>query len=180
MGKRKQTIKVVFKQITSVHNWIAVLWQTPEASVEHILELHSHSHCLQVLLGSVHSQPLSAYSTESKPLDKDMKMEVQPNPISWGTNTICYKVITNKTTFTMITIVQKKIFQSSSAAITRITSMSKETSSKIPDVHWTLYSNSNQMQLHGYYLSTNMYYPPKELQKSETKIKIKSSFSRKL
>lgn len=67
MGKRKQTIKVVFKQITSVHNWIAVLWQTPEASVERILELHSHSHCLQVLLGSVHSQPLSAYSTESKP-----------------------------------------------------------------------------------------------------------------
>lgn len=105
MGKRKQTIKVVFKQITNVHNWIAVLQQTPEASVEHILELSSHSHCLQVLLGSVHSQPLPAYSTESKPSDKDMKMEVQPNPVSWGTNTICYKVITNKTTFTMITIV---------------------------------------------------------------------------
>lgn len=111
-GKIRQTIKVVFKQIMSVHNQITVLRQTAEASVEHILELPNHSHCLQVLLGRVQSQPLPAYSTESKPLssDKDMKMEVQPHPVSWGTSTICYKVIANRTTFTMITIVKKKFF----------------------------------------------------------------------
>lgn len=69
------------------------------------------------------SQTLPICCTESKPLGQEIQMEVQPHCISWGPSTVSFNVITHKTMFTMITIVWKRIFPFSSAAVTRIPSV---------------------------------------------------------